>query len=118
MTKEQLFQVTVDEIDHSTVVLDLAGELDMYTGPKLGAAVKDATGNGYRKLVLDLTQLSFLDSTGLSLIVEAQRRMAKKQGAVTVVCAADNVRQIFTLTGLDRVLPIVPTRDHAFAAAA
>ena len=118
MTRNELFQVQVGEIDHSTVVLDLKGELDIYTGPLLGDAVNEATANGYRRLVLDLSQLEFLDSTGLSLLVEARRRMLAKTGDVTVVCASENVRQIFSLTGLDQVFSIVPTRDQAFAAAA
>ena len=118
MEPQQLFNVTVGEVDHTTVVLELAGELDIYTGPLLGTAVEKATGNGYRRMVLDLTRLGFLDSTGLGLMVDAQRRMHAKQGTVSVVCASDNVLQVFKLTGLDSVLSIVDTRERAFAAAA
>ena len=118
MDRNELFQVTVGEVDHTTVVLDLAGELDIFTGPLLGNAVRTATGNGYRRMVIDLSKLAFLDSTGLSLLVDAQRRMASKQGSVSVVCDSANVRQVFCLTGLDRVLPIVATRDEAFGVSA
>ena len=113
MEPSDLFQVTVREVDHSTVALDLAGELDLLTAPLLSEAVDQATANGYRRMVLDLSRLGFMDSTGLSLLVDAQRRMAAKQGGVTVVCPLPPVRQILSLTGLDSVLAVVESDDQA-----
>jgi anti-anti-sigma factor len=54
-----------------------------------------------------------MDSTGLHLLAEAHRAMAAKGCAAIVVCSSPLLLRVFELTGLDRLLTIVPTREHA-----
>lgn len=99
--------------------MNLCGELDMGTTTPLQEASKAAVAGGdYDTLVFDLTQLTFIDSTGLHLLTEVHREMAAKGGSTRVVCPNANLLKVFELTGLTSYLTIVPERADAFELAA
>ena len=66
-----------------------------------------------RTLVVDLDQVSFIDSSGLAALVGAARRAAAHGASLQVVCAQPRIRQLFRLTGLDGQIPLPPTLDEA-----
>jgi anti-anti-sigma factor len=110
------FQLLLQEPDEGVLVFALRGELDMLHADEVKDAVATAVGSGeYRRLVFDLTRLGFLDSSGIHILVDTHRKMQAARGDVTVVCASPNLARIFELTGLDRVLTIVPDRGSALA---
>ena len=96
------------------LVLTLAGELDAYDAPALRAAFAEAAadGNGMT-VVLDLSAVSFLDSTALGTIVGLLRRVRERDGELRVVLPETEARRIFELTSLDRSLDIRPSRANA-----
>lgn len=97
------------------VVLTLSGELDAYDAPSLRAAFTEAVGGlGETVLVvLDLTAVSFLDSTVLGTIVGLLKRVRERDGELRVVLPETAARRIFELTGLDRSLDVRPSRAAA-----
>ena len=95
------------------LVLTLRGELDAYDAPELRRAFADSTAQESRVVVLDLTGVSFLDSTVLGTIVGLQRRVREADGELRVVLPESEARRVFELTGLDRALDIRPSRDSA-----
>jgi anti-anti-sigma factor len=110
------FQVLLSEPSATTLVLNLSGELDLGTVPPLRDASQAATGSGdHRHLIFDLTDLEFMDSTGLHEIVKAHHAMLAAGGLVTVVCSSRNLLRVFELTGLVGVLTIVHDRAEALA---
>jgi anti-anti-sigma factor len=115
----QDFQLLLSEPCERTLELTLIGEVDLATEGPLREATRTAIASGdYHTLVFDLRRLSFMDSTGLHVLTTAQREMVERGGTTTVVCDSANLLKIFELTGLDRVLSVVQTRDEAFAVAA
>jgi len=96
------------------VVLTLRGELDAYDAPELRSVFADSTD--VHVVVLDLSGVSFLDSTVLGTIVGLQRRVREADGELRVVLPESEARRVFALTGLDRALDVRPTRESALAA--
>ena len=99
------------------LVLTLSGELDAYDAPALRAAFAEAAaGLDGAVAVLDLTAVSFLDSTALGTIVGLLRRVREQGGELRVVLPETEARRIFELTALERALDIRPSRASALAA--
>ena len=67
-------------------------------------------------LIVDLTDIAFIDSTGLGVLVAGQNRAGELGGKLSVVCAQERVLKLFRITGLDEVFAIYPTRDEALSA--
>ena len=74
--------------------------------------------DGRRRLTLDLSDVTFLDSTGLGIVVGRLKRLARHGGTMTVAAAHERVLRVFTITGLDQLLEIHPDLESAVAAAA
>jgi anti-sigma B factor antagonist len=87
-------------------VLDVGGEVDLSTAPALRARVDQLIRDGARRLVVDLTDVGFMDSSGLSVFVSVMKRMEGADGRLAIVCSRDPVLKVFTITGLDRVFAI------------
>ena len=66
-------------------------------------------------VVVDLSDAAFLDSSGLGALTNSKRRIERKGGRLVVVNTDDQMRRVFELTGLMRVLNVVPDRAHALA---
>jgi anti-sigma B factor antagonist len=91
------------------------GELDQGTAPQLRAALDGALDQAGGVLV-DLTDCKFIDSTGLSLLVETKRRLSDEERSFGVCCPDANVRRLLELTGIDSAVGLFDTRDEAIAA--
>lgn len=100
------------EFDGRTV-LEVAGDIDLSTSPKLRARVIEIISVEHHYLVVDLTAVAFVDSTGLGVLVGAQRRMRNVGGLLILVVPPSPVRELFHVTGLDRVLTLVDCIDDA-----
>ncbi len=108
------FRVAV-EARGSLQTLTVAGELDQSTAPELRAAVVETLdGNG--PVLIDLGGCGFIDSTGLSLLVETKRHFAEDERPFGVCCADPDVARLLELTGIDRAVGLFASRDDAIAA--
>jgi anti-sigma B factor antagonist len=90
--------------DHT--VLEIGGEIDVYTAPTLRERLLEMVSNGERRVVVDLGKVEFLDSTGLGVLVGAHRRLRAADGLLTLVCPHERLLKIFRITGLDSVFEI------------
>lgn len=88
-----------------TLTVRPSGELDIATVPRLADALH--TQEAYDRLVLDLRGLSFIDSSGLRLVLMEVERAAGEGHAVEVVPGDERVQRIFRLTGADQIVPFV-----------
>jgi anti-sigma B factor antagonist len=88
------------------VIVVAIGEVDVYTAPQLDAELSRLTGEGRTDLVVDLARVDFLDSTGLSVLVKALKRVREADGRLDVVVTADRVAKVFRITGLDALIPL------------
>lgn len=93
------FKITQEQLG-CTFLLRVCGELDIATAPKLKDGVLVALQNGARSLAFDFTELRFMDSSGLAVLLSAQKRTAERGGEVYILGAARQVLDVFTLMNL------------------
>jgi len=93
--------------------VNLEGEIDVYTAPRLKAELVSAIESGCVNVIVDLEDVGFIDSSGLGVLVSALRRARERDGAVRIVCTRDNILKIFRITGLDKVFPIFSDASEA-----
>ncbi len=106
------FGVIQSQPDESTSIVALEGELDLERAPSLKWALVDSLDAGYKQLVVDLTQVRFMDSTALSVLVGVNKSL--DIGArMAIVCVNTNVLKIFELSGMDGAFAIFPTLEQA-----
>ena len=117
-TKAVDFQLSDHEVDSETHVIEVGGEIDLYTAPEFEERVGSILEEGKKRVVVDLSQATFIDSTGLRVLVTALRRLQGADEALALVCGNENILQVFELTGLDKLLPIRGTREEGLAAVA
>jgi anti-sigma B factor antagonist len=87
-------------------VLEVDGELDLYTAPRLSSQVGEIIALGATSLVVDLTETTFVDSTALHILLDAKKRIRAEGGDLVVVCPSPHVRRIFEVTGVDGLLQL------------
>lgn len=102
--------------DHA--VLEVAGEIDVYTAPKLREKLIELVNEGAYHLVVDLERVDFLDSTGLGVLVGGLKRVRNHEGSLKLVCTQDKILKIFRITGLTKVFAIHASVDDAVAGSA
>jgi anti-sigma B factor antagonist len=86
-------------------VLRMAGEMDVYTSPKLRKQVADLAEDGVIHVIADLRGIDFLDSTGLGALVGGLKRLRIREGSLMIVTSGGRILKLFQITGL----------THAFA---
>jgi anti-sigma B factor antagonist len=94
-------------------VLSIGGEADLVAAPALRARLLDATSQPPAFVVLDLTDLTFIDSSGLGVLVGTLRRVRDGGGEVRLAAASAGVRRVLSVTGLDTVFQVFDTVDDA-----
>jgi anti-anti-sigma factor len=106
--------VTVEE-SPGYAVITVRGEVDVTTGSRLREPLYDLLRRTCCQHVVDLRAVTFLDSTGLGILVGDHKRLRDRGGSLRVVCGPGLVSRVFRLTGVDRVVPVHPTVEAAVA---
>jgi anti-sigma B factor antagonist len=107
------FTVETEDVDDRTRILSATGEVHVSTAPELAEQLDAALTAGRSRIVLDFTGVEFIDSTGLSVLLNALRRLSRVDGALSLVCTNPTVLRLFEITRLDATFDIVATRDEA-----
>ena len=94
-------------------VIEVGGEIDVYTAPKLREQLVDLVNQGRFHLVVDMEAVDFLDSTGLGVLVGGLKRVRSYDGTLSLVCSQEKILKVFRITGLTKVFPIYPTLQEA-----
>jgi anti-sigma B factor antagonist len=101
----------------SNSVIDVKGEIDVYTAPKLREKLIELVSEGSYDVIVNLEGVDFLDSTGLGVLVGALKRVKAHDGSLSLVCTQDKILKIFKITGLTKVFPIHDSVEAASGAA-
>ena len=96
-----------------TQIFALHGSLDIATSPTLRAALLEAADHAGHLLVVDLSQLDFLDSTGLGALIGAHKRASESDGSVRLVAKEGQILRLLRITGLLDVFQVYPNIDAA-----
>ena len=97
-------------------VVTVAGEVDVYTAAQLRAALDEEVAADHVHLVVDLDEVTFLDSTGLGVLVGRLKLVRNQSGWLRLVCSNERILRVFRITGLDKVFGIHASLDEALAA--
>lgn len=97
-------------------VVQVGGEIDVYTAPKLREQLVELVNDGSYHLIVDMEGVEFLDSTGLGVLVGGLKRVRAHDGSLRLVCTQERILKIFRITGLTKVFPIHTTVDEAVTA--
>jgi anti-sigma B factor antagonist len=96
-------------------VLDVVGEVDVYSAPELRERLSDLLSAAEPSLIVNLSEVSFLDSTGIGTLVAGLNRAVQFGGTLALVCDTERILKLFRITGLDSVFAISPTIETAVA---
>ena len=97
-------------------VVDVEGEIDVYTAPRLRELLIDLVNKNNYQLVVNMEKVEFLDSTGLGVLVGGLKRVRAHDGSLDLVCTQERILKIFRITGLTKVFGIHNTVDEAIEA--
>jgi anti-sigma B factor antagonist len=106
------FGVSERRLNEVSILIAVQGELDLATAPRLKWPLVDAIDSGARVLIVDLTGVTFMDSTALGVLIGI-RRTLKLGSRLAIVCTDPEVLKIFEISGLDAVFQIFATFDEA-----
>jgi anti-sigma B factor antagonist len=113
-----MFSVSSERLDDDLGVVALSGEVDIFTAPQFKEHLLGLLDDGVKRLVIDLSDVTFIDSTALGVLIGGVRRVHGAGGAMTIVVTTRPVERVLNITGLDRVFSMHATRDEAVAALA
>lgn len=99
--------------DHT--VIAVTGDLDALSAPRLRDQLIEALEGGRRQILVDLTGCTFIDSSGLSALVSALKRVRALGGDLALVCPPGNVRRLVEVVALDQVFVIYDSPEAAGA---
>ena len=113
MNPLQVERTRVDGLD----VLVVEGELDIATAPRMISALNEALAAGDDPLVVDLSRVLFMDSTGLALLINARRRALRSKRGFAIVCPRGPISRVFEIADMVDSLRVCPDRESARRAA-
>lgn len=114
---EMDLQINVRKVGEANII-DLNGELDAYTSPRFREVMLDLIEDGGAKLVINMANVEYIDSSGLGALVGGLKRASERHGRIVVVCTSPQVKKVFEITGLEKVFPIYDSEDNAIKAVA
>jgi anti-sigma B factor antagonist len=97
-------------------VLQVTGEVDVYTAPMLREQMRELSAKGAVHLIADLSRVDFLDSTGLGALVGGLKRLREAGGSLALVISTPRILRIFQITGLTKALAVQPSVADAITA--
>jgi anti-sigma B factor antagonist len=108
--------LSAEAVNAETLLLRARGELDLYAAPELKRRISEAIEDGKTRIVVDLTEAAFMDSTALGVLIGALKRLRLRDGSLAVASAQPSILRILGVTGMDQVLEVQPTAELALAA--
>ena len=110
------FASSREQLDDSRGLVVLKGEVDIYTAPRFKEDLLALIDEGVTNILVDLTQVDFIDSTALGVLIGGVKRLHPLEGHLLVIANTRPVLKILTITGLDKVFSVYPDREQALAA--
>jgi anti-sigma B factor antagonist len=107
------FSLRDEAVDEHTHVVALSGEVDAVTAPQVARRLLRLFRDGKTDVVVDLSRVTFMDSTGIGVLLNALRQLTTLHGRLVLVCPTDRVLRPFEVTGLVGYLKIFNTREAA-----
>ena len=110
------FRIDDEPVDSTTHVISVSGEIDLFTAPEFKQRISEPIDAGRSRIVVDLSAVTFIDSSSLGVLIGAHKRLKLRGGGLVIVCDDRAIVNTFRITGLDGVFEIVASRDDVVAA--
>jgi anti-sigma B factor antagonist len=107
------FRVAVERRPDGPTIVAVAGDADLYSAGELRDRLAAIIDDGAGRLVLDLSETTFLDSMALGVLLGAKKRLAANGGRLELVVSRPDIRRIFEITMLDRIFALHSSRREA-----
>lgn len=106
------FRISVEEIDQK-ILLRLEGRIDTSTAPQLEKKLTQLTQEHHHRLLLDFTQVNYLSSAGMRVLLSAAKKLKANKGHLALFALQESVAEIVRLAGFDKVLAIFSNEKEA-----
>ena len=103
------------KINETTYILEIEGEVDVYTSPQLKQDILQLAETGVNYIIINLSKLEYLDSTGLGVLICGLKRLREANGNLALVGPGMRILRIFEITGLNKIFNIYATEEDATA---
>lgn len=100
-------------LDGRTHVIEVEGQVDLYSAPEFKERTGRVIDQGSTRVIIDLSRVGFMDSTGLGVLVGALKRLRAARAELLLVVTDYDIERLFELTGLDRTFKMYRSRDDA-----
>jgi anti-sigma B factor antagonist len=107
------FEIEVSSAEGEIKVVAVRGELDFDEAPALETVLAELRAEGERELVVDLSELMFIDSSGISVLVGAARAATAEQGTLVVAAPTPHVQRVFDIVSLSELVAVEPGLEGA-----
>lgn len=105
--------ISQQELRHNTWLVSVSGRLDQNQTPDLEAQLDALLDQGHNRIIIDLTDVNYINSGGLRCLVTAWRKAKKEGGNVVLTGLRSRVNEVFSMVGFDKVFDIYPNRALA-----
>lgn len=105
-----MFELTTGSNEPGKKIIILSGEIDIYSAPDFKDSLFNAIGEGKEDVVLDCTNLSYIDSMGLGILVAVLKRLKQNDFNLYIRNSKPNIRKLFKITGLEKVFIMEETK--------
>lgn len=100
----------------TVVILDIDGEIDLYNAPEIKDTIKQQMDAGHKKIIINLENVSYIDSSGIGALISSLSNLKKIGGGLKIIHVYDSVRKVFELTKLTSFFDIYDSEDEALNA--
>ena len=109
------FTINTRSLASNVPLIELEGEVDVYTAPHLKQQMITLLEEGHVEMVVDLTKVEYLDSTALGVLIGGLKRVRERDGNLQLICPSPRIRRVFEITGLDKIFDIYNTEEETVA---
>jgi anti-sigma B factor antagonist len=109
------FEILVDRPSAGTALVAVRGDADLHSAAELRDRLAAVIDGGANRVLVDLSQTTFVDSMALGVLLGSTKRLRANGGQLELIISQPNIRRIFEITMLDRILVIHPSREIALA---
>ena len=106
----------IAEMQNDINIYRLIGRLDTNTSPGFEKKLFQAISDGSKNMVVDFKDIDYISSAGLRVILKAFKALQREDGRIMLCSMQDYIRELFEITGIDAVVPIVANIDDALKA--
>jgi anti-sigma B factor antagonist len=106
-------KINTRELGDQAQAVEVIGEIDVYTSPKVKEIISELIEKGNYQLVVNLEGVRYIDSTGLGVLIGALKKVREKDGSISLVCTNPQIKKIFNITGLVKIFGIYRSEEEA-----